>query len=314
MLAAKTNSIESVKLLLKKNADTSICDENNFTALTYGILSGNIEIIEILIRKTNSFLDVSLMKLAESKFRVNQKIKDLVKEILKKDADLLWTFLERASMFGNSYWLKWLLDYFPMVDVDEFGWEWLMNNAIRSDNAKACKLILSKYQVVSTELQELVLKRGKTAVIKALKLKGKKLRNKLGRPNFGTYRKVIKTEEFAYYNTIAHIKTKLMKNKQRGRNVRLSIRDLLNDLKALQVHYSKKYENGCPNDCKQKRKCLRIRQTVKIVLGIMKVISKKHGIFEDPELIVVGSMKEGTKVCCFFMSFIPFFRLCCCTN
>ena len=79
MLAAKTNSIESVKLLLKKNADTSICDENNFTALTYGILSGNIEIIEILIRKTNSFLDVSLMKLAESKFRVNQNIKDLGK-------------------------------------------------------------------------------------------------------------------------------------------------------------------------------------------------------------------------------------------
>ena len=109
MLAAKTNSKESVDLLLKKKADTSICDRDKFTALTHGILSGNIEIIEKLITRTKSYLDISLMKLAESKFRVNQNIKNKVKEILKKDGDLLWTFLERTSMFANSYWLKWLL-------------------------------------------------------------------------------------------------------------------------------------------------------------------------------------------------------------
>ena len=52
MLAAKTNSLESVELLLKKNAETNICDKDNFTALTYGILAGNIAIIEKLITIT----------------------------------------------------------------------------------------------------------------------------------------------------------------------------------------------------------------------------------------------------------------------
>merc|ERR1712198_1822 len=63
------------------------------------------------------------------------------------------------------------------------------------------------------------------------------------------------------------------------------------------VHYSEKYaETGCPDDCTQKRICRRIRQIEILVLEMVKKIAKKHKIFANPKLIVVGSMKEDTII------------------
>ena len=67
MLAAKTNNIEAVYLLLEKNADPNIADENEFIALTYAIIAGNVEVIEKLLLKTERNLKTSLQKLAETK-------------------------------------------------------------------------------------------------------------------------------------------------------------------------------------------------------------------------------------------------------
>ena len=66
MLAAKTNNIEAVDLLLEKNADPNVADENGFTALTYAIIAGNVETIEKLLLKTERNLKPSLEKLAET--------------------------------------------------------------------------------------------------------------------------------------------------------------------------------------------------------------------------------------------------------
>ena len=69
MMAAKTMSIPQVLLLLDKGADPNDADEDQNTALTHAVLSENIESAETLITKTTEHLDVTLRKLAESKFQ-----------------------------------------------------------------------------------------------------------------------------------------------------------------------------------------------------------------------------------------------------
>ena len=48
MVAAKTNSIEAVRVFLENKADPDVADKEGRNALTYGILAGNVEIAKIL--------------------------------------------------------------------------------------------------------------------------------------------------------------------------------------------------------------------------------------------------------------------------
>ena len=83
MIAAKTNSVEAVKLLLNKNADPNAVDRFGFTALSYGIVSENREVTELLLSKTTKNLDVSLRKLAESTLKFNQNVIDEVEKKIR---------------------------------------------------------------------------------------------------------------------------------------------------------------------------------------------------------------------------------------
>ena len=108
MLAAKTNNIEAVDLLLEKNADPNVADENGFTALTYAIIAGNVETIEKLLLKTERNLKPSLEKLAETTI-TNEFIQNGVKKMFINDRKLFKIFADASSFFGNSIWLQWLL-------------------------------------------------------------------------------------------------------------------------------------------------------------------------------------------------------------
>ena len=108
MLAAKTNNIEAVNLLLEKNADPNIADENEFIALTYAIVAGNVEIIEKLLLKTERNLKTSMQKLAETTI-TNELIQKEVKKMLINDRKLFRIFADASSFFGSSIWLQWLL-------------------------------------------------------------------------------------------------------------------------------------------------------------------------------------------------------------
>ena len=72
-------------------------------------------------------------------------------------------------------------------------------------------------------------------------------------------------------------------------------------MKALPVHFNneeRQYsldEEDCPDSCNQKRICLRIRQTLQLITDILNKIGEKYPLFKNPELIIVGSLKEGTK-------------------
>ena len=49
-------------------------------------------------------------------------------------------------------------------------------------------------------------------------------------------------------------------------------------------------------DCTQKRICLRIRQTQQLIKDLLNKIGEKYPVFKDCQLIMVGSLKEGTKI------------------
>ena len=53
MIAAKTNSIEAVKLIVERKADPNVADQNGYTAVTHGILSDNSDITKILLPITS---------------------------------------------------------------------------------------------------------------------------------------------------------------------------------------------------------------------------------------------------------------------
>merc|ERR1711973_824778 len=62
---------------------------------------------------------------------------------------------------------------------------------------------------------------------------------------------------------------------------------------ALAVHYHTKY---CPVDCKQPIICQRLRISVQVIEALIKKVGERHPVFQDPQLIIVGSLEEGTKI------------------
>ena len=104
------------------------------------------------------------------------------------------------------------------------------------------------------------------------------------------FEKVIKSEEFLYHDNISFVIKKWLKD--RKSDVWINFEDILHEMKAPEVHY----HLDCPQKCIQKQKCKRIRQTKQLVRDLLKEMSKKFPVFEEPEVIIVGSMKEKTKV------------------
>ena len=156
-----------------------------------------------------------------------------------------------------------------------------------SDDADACK-VASKFinGEQRKKLLQIAWSRKKRAVIKSLDCTAIF-------ENFTTFTSPVKSEEFVYSDNILKVIEKWIDNRSsKDKKKWIPLGELLHELKASKLHY----EENCPEKCQQKRKCLRVRQAKKGVLAITKEISKQHPVFEDLELIVVGSMKEGTKV------------------
>ena len=121
MLAAQTNSEESVNLMLEHNADANQVDKDNQTSLTHSILSENVSIMARLFEITTVGLQNSLERLAEAfiDWQENQssfeRIKSVIKEHINKDSHLFKIFLVRTAIFGNTTWLEFLLQECPSL-------------------------------------------------------------------------------------------------------------------------------------------------------------------------------------------------------
>ena len=121
MLAAQTNSEESLELLLNENADPNQVDKDNQSSLTHSILAENASIIARLFEITTVGMQNSLERLAEAfiDWKENsssfERIKSAIKEHINKDSHLFKIFLVRTAIFGNQAWLKYLIDEFPSL-------------------------------------------------------------------------------------------------------------------------------------------------------------------------------------------------------
>ena len=254
MLAAKTNNVEAVDELLKRNANPDVVDKDGFTALTHAILSENIEIILKLFKRTKSGLKISLKKLGKSSLELNndqnksffEKLKLIIKSIIDEKRSHFNTFLEAVAIFGNALWLKMLL--FENPKLNKRTRERILKSVIMSDDAKSCQIIAQYDQFVLTpNLKKLAISRGKAEVIKAFNLEQEentsifnffKIRREQKERN-EIFKKVIKSEDFSYHDNISYVIKKWFK--ERKSDVWIKFADLLRELRAPEVHFHLDY-------------------------------------------------------------------------
>ena len=126
MIAAKTNNKEFVEILLQKNADPDVVvkvfngeEDENYTALIYAIEAGSYQTLPQLYLVTNTELQMSFQKLADSDFEWEkdescfQRLKTAIKAKIENDNNLFDDFFESAAISGNRTWLKFLRLEFP---------------------------------------------------------------------------------------------------------------------------------------------------------------------------------------------------------
>ena len=72
--------------------------------------------------------------------------------------------------------------------------------------------------------------------------------------------------------------------------------ELLKELHVKTVHYKEEEIKICKDECPQKKICARIRDVISLLDQIMKKMTEKFPIFEGFQQIVVGSLKEQSKI------------------
>ena len=107
----------------------------------------------------------------------------------------------------------------------------------------------------------------------------------------------ISTQEYDYINIMEKIKNILRQTKSKNKKKKLvKYETLLKELHVPPVHYKEEDEKTCEDQCPQKKTCGRIREVIKLLDQIMDKMSQKFPIFKDSQQIVVGSLKEQTKI------------------
>ena len=85
----------------------------------------------------------------------------------------------------------------------------------------------------------------------------------------------------------------MLPDSMKDRTIHLAYSDLLEELHVKEVHYS---TQPCPKSCKQKESCKCFREVLVFLKYLMKEVSKKYSIFSNTEIVLVGSLKESTKI------------------
>ena len=157
MLAAKTNNIEAIKLLLEKGARPNDLDEKGFTALIYAVISENTTATELLVSKTESGILTTMEKLAEHKLS-SSMIQNAMQNFINNDASLFFKFLNFAATFACRVWLEWLLKEFSTfterLTIEERNT--LFRNVIQSDDGEVCQLLLVFFLILCMVLMEVL--------------------------------------------------------------------------------------------------------------------------------------------------------------
>ena len=292
MIAAKTNSKEVIDWLLEKQANPNFANSKLYTALSYAILSGNIEIVKKLFKITTKYLDVSLELLANSLIKLDQPLRRILNKLIKANEELYFPFLKTCSEFGKYDFYRMLVedheDLFNKIDLSSI--KEIIKNIIVSDVFEACR-VASKF---FTEEQkkfaiECAKDRNKAKMVKLLCGEELLQETEPGKTS-DIFQRVVKCEEFPLFNNLSIIINQWLSDRTDDK-VWIKLTELLQEMKAPKVHF-----NGeCPENCTQENNCQRVCDSKELVLDLLNRIAVTVPIFGDPEVHVVGSMKEMTK-------------------
>ena len=277
-------------------ADPNLANKEGLTALSFALQTENQEIVEKLASVTTdatNYKNIIPLLASNKKLKIGDEIKLLIKKI--KDNGQHSLLLEKSSFFGNEKVLKNLLD--NNIEWKKLEIENALKNAIMVDNKDCVQTIKDFWQkehkkenILTEEVESLALERGNTDILIILEIPFK-TQTEFKIPNTDLdYNKIPKSEEFPYFQ-LNKLITDLIK-KSNGNLIPFDT--ILEALRVPPVHY--KRDQHCDNDCKQKVTCQRIREVNGLIDQMMEILSEKFPIFKDFSTIVVGSLKEVTKI------------------
>ena len=224
-----------------------------------------------------------------------EKLGSMIKLKIEEDNNLFNSFLESAVIFGNRIWSTFLLTEFSNL-VNKLGKETtekLLEDAIYSDDAIVFEtLVKNEHFCPSEKIKNIARSCGKRKVIEVLEPVNQDKQEENEEHCFNSF---VKSEEFQYTDNIGKLINEFLIKEQTSR-ISVPIYEIVNKMKAQVVHYQNQYKYGCPSDCEKDRICLRIRQTIQLIKKLLKNNWRTNRLFQNPEVIVVGSLKEETKV------------------
>ena len=181
-----------------------------------------------------------------------------------------------------------------------------MLNAVQADSSKTVKKLLGFWtNIIPDRVVAEARKRGVADVIACLgknnEKEDKKIKEDMQRDikqknkDTNIFLRVPKMREFEYVTKIEKLEPLLKQNPIRYET-------LLEKLLVPQVHVGKmddRQKNDwtkCPPTCKQTISCNQIRQIFEVVKIICNELSKADDIFEGMEKMLIGSMREATRI------------------
>ena len=280
-------------MLLKAEADPNKGDAEGMTALAYGIVSGNIDVINLLDPLTIAGVDQIIIKLAQSSLNIEGELEKYLSKI--SNDEKMNILLENSSLYGNDK----LLDY--LLNKSNHSWpekvvKNALKNVIKADKVKAVQFVQEYCKVKNMKIDkgEFTEKIRSRNVGKVMKVSNSNtLKHK-----YHILKKVPKSEEFDYSNLITEISSLILETYPSASGRLIKYETLIKHLHAQVVHYDGKHydDNKCPDDCCQKKICGRIRDVLYLLDQIVKKMSEEFPIFKDVIAITVGSTKEQTKI------------------
>ena len=312
MTAAKTSSTEAVRILLKKDdilnsaavADPNKVDGHGITALDYALKTDNAEIIDILAEVTTVFTENSVKILAQSNVKVVGHLEEYIQRIINQCQDSVKLLLSSATFYGNSQLIEYLL-FKAKLKLSED----CIENVINSDDVKACQLVAQFCKIKQLKIQskhkKLAKKRGNRAIAGLFENHGMLsiLQNTLTKNSddkeniIPILKRIPKSEEFLHSNVMENIIHLVMNTEEKIGSIRqIAFQTLLDNLHVPTVHYKREDIIECEDKCLQSTTCKRIRDVTNLIDQILNRMSEEFPIFKDVATIVVGSLKEGTKV------------------
>ena len=147
MHGAKFGSLEEISFFLNAGADPNILNSEGMTALAYGIVSGNIEVIYLLAPVTTAGVDQIIIKLAQSSLKIEVDFEKILGNII--DNEKLNFLLENSSLFGNEKLLEFVLNKTNHTWSSDL-LDRAFQNLIKTDKEQPVQILRDYYKRINT--------------------------------------------------------------------------------------------------------------------------------------------------------------------